>query len=76
MARKSLFREIGTFDEQFFVYLEDLDFLKRMDEAGKKYASTKKVNTYHVIGGTSTGMVETPDLMNESREKFKEKWGA
>jgi len=76
LARKSLFREIGTFDEQFFVYLEDLDFLKRMDEAGKKYASTKKVNTYHVIGGTSTGMVETPDLMNESREKFKEKWGA
>jgi len=75
LAKKQLFRDIGMFDEQFFMYCEDLDLIKRMEEAGKKSACTKKVSTYHVIGGTSTGNPETPKLMNESREKFKAKWG-
>ena len=75
LAKKELFNEVGLFDEQFFAYCEDLDFMRRMDQLGKKYASTKKVNIYHVIGATTTADPRTPELMNESKQKLKEKWG-
>ncbi|MEK7087120.1 MAG: glycosyltransferase, partial [Patescibacteria group bacterium] len=46
MFKKDLVDEIGIegkglFDEQFFAYASDSDLFKRMDQAGKKYASTK-----------------------------------
>ena len=74
LTKKELFNKIGLFDEQFFMYLEDLDFLKRMEKEGLRYATTKKVNTFHIIGGTSTGYPGTAEIMNESREKYRVKW--
>ena len=73
--RRSLLEEIGTFDEQFFAYAEDLDFLRRMDKANKTYFSSKKINIFHIIGATSTSLPETPETMNESKEKLKAIWG-
>lgn len=75
LAKRKLFDEIGLFNEEFFMYGEDLDFLRRMDKAEKKYASTRAVNTYHIIGMTSSSMDKTPQIMNESREKLKQIWG-
>ena len=65
---------MGLFDEQFFAYGEDLDFFKRMDQAGLKYKSTRKVNTFHVINGTASNMPEMARIMDESRDKLKEKY--
>jgi O-antigen biosynthesis protein len=75
LTRKKLFDEIGLFNEEFFCYGEDLDLLRRMDKAGKTYASTKRVNTSHIIGLTSSSMPETPKIMNESKETLKKIWG-
>lgn len=75
LTRKNMFNEIGLFNEEFFMYGEDLDLLRRMDKAEKKYASTKRVNTFHIIGGTSSGMEKIPEIMNESKAKLKEIWG-
>ena len=75
LTRKSLFTELGTFDEQFFMYGEDLDFFRRMDKANKKYATTRRVNIHHIIQGTATGVSESDMWMTESKEKLKEKWG-
>jgi GT2 family glycosyltransferase len=75
MCKKSLFEELGTFDERFtLAYGEDLDFLKRMDEAGKKYASSKLINIFHIINATTTGMKEIPELMNVNKKILEEKW--
>lgn len=74
-TRKQLFNELGLFNEEFFAYGEDLDFLRRMDKAGKKYASTKLVNTHHIIGMTSSGIPEIPEIMNRNKDKLKEIWG-
>lgn len=77
LTYKDVFASLGLFDEQFFMYNEDLDLMKRMDLAGLKYASTKRVNTFHIIGGTSNQSQElldrTSQAMNESREKLKNK---
>lgn len=75
LTRKSLFEEIGTFNEDFFMYGEDLDILRRIKGENKKYASSKKVNIHHIIGATSSGINETPEIMNKSKEKLKEIWG-
>lgn len=75
LTTKALFMEIGAFDEQYFMYMEDIDFLRTMDSKGKKHASTKRVNTHHIIGSTAMSMKETPDIVNQSRDKLKAKWG-
>lgn len=64
----------GLFDERFFAYAEDSDLLRRMDQAGMKYASTKLVNTFHIIGATSNEIPETPKILNRSKDQFKEKY--
>lgn len=75
LARKALFEEIGVFDEEFFMYGEDVDLVKRMEAVGKRDASTTRVNTHHIIGSTSQGMDETAELMTKAKERLKEKWG-
>lgn len=72
LTRKNLFKEIGTFDEQFFMYMEDVDFKRRMKEADKKYAVSRKINITHFIG--TTDIERKAEIMNESKEKFKIKW--
>jgi len=75
MAKRQLFDEVGLFDEQFgLAYNEDIDFMRRMDKAEKKYASTKAVNIFHIINATAFGMPEIKDLMNKNRELLDKKW--
>lgn len=73
LTRKVLFEEIGTFDEEFFMYGEDIDLIKRMEAVGKKDASTKRVNTHHIIGSSAGD--ETPELMTKAKERLAQLWG-
>ena len=73
-TRKELFAEVGTFNEDFFVYKEDLDLFNRLDKAGKKYASTKRVNTSHIIGATSHNMSPEDLRKEEGQEVYDKLW--
>ncbi len=75
LTKKDLFNEVGLFNEDFFMYGEDLDFMRRMDKLGKKYASTKLVNTTHIIQGTANYVEGIADIMNKSKDKLREIWG-
>ena len=74
LAKRDLFNELGLFDERYLNYVQDVDFKRRMKEAGKTYASTKKVATFHIIGATSGEIKETAEIMNEDKKQYKEKW--
>lgn len=79
MFRKSLVNELGyegkgLFDETFFNYASDVDLRKRMDDAGKRYASTKAVAIHHIIDATGASVPETPDVMNQDKARFAKKW--
>ena len=74
LMKRSLFNEIGLFDESYRSYCSDTDFLRRMKEAGKKFASTKRVNIFHVIDATGASIPETPDIMNKDKATYAEKW--
>lgn len=53
MVRRTLFEALGGFDERYFVYMEELDFSRRMGGAGWKSFYLADVTAYHKGGGAS-----------------------
>jgi len=53
LTRRTVFFEVGGFDERFFVYLEDLDLSKRIRELGWKIQYETNVHATHIGGATS-----------------------
>jgi GT2 family glycosyltransferase len=51
--RRELFDAIGLFDEDYFAYLEDVDFGLRAQSAGYKCFYTPKAIVYHLGCGTT-----------------------
>jgi len=53
LVRTSIVRQLGGFDERFFVYLEDLDFSLRAEQGGWRSYYLTDTRAYHRGGGTS-----------------------
>lgn len=51
--RKSIFEKVGYFDEQFFVYYEEVDFSKRLSELGGKSFFNADIKAIHSGEGTT-----------------------
>jgi GT2 family glycosyltransferase len=47
---RSLYQEIGGFDEKFFLYIEDADLGKRVRRLGRKVHLTSEVRIVHHLG--------------------------
>ncbi|MCK5069702.1 MAG: glycosyltransferase family 2 protein, partial [Desulfocapsa sp.] len=54
LYRRGFFEELGSFDEDFFAYLEDVDLNLRANSRGKKCWYVPKARVYH-IGSATTG---------------------
>ncbi|MDO9043371.1 MAG: glycosyltransferase family 2 protein [Desulfocapsaceae bacterium] len=54
LYRRELFDAIGLFDEDFFAYLEDVDFNLRANSRGKKCYYVPAARVFH-IGSATTG---------------------
>lgn len=52
-VRRKVFDSLNGFDEQFFVYLEDLDFSYRARQKGWRSIFLANVRAFHAGGGTS-----------------------
>lgn len=55
LYRKSILRQIGGFDEQFFAYLEDVDISWRANSLGFKNLYCPSSKCYHICGATTSG---------------------
>lgn len=51
--RRTVFKKVGYFDEQFFVYSEELDFSKRLSEIGGKSYFNANITAIHSGEGTT-----------------------
>lgn len=71
LTRKKVFSQVGLFNEEFFMYGEDLDLIDRIERAGGVVAATRRVRTFHVTGATASQVKETPDIMNKSKSTFR-----
>lgn len=56
LYRADLLRSVGTFDEDFFAYFEDVDLSFRAQLAGRPVVFAPAARVYHRIGGTSERM--------------------
>lgn len=53
LIRRSIFEELGGFDERFFVYWEDIDLSLRVRQAGWRTHYLADAQAFHKGGGTS-----------------------
>jgi GT2 family glycosyltransferase len=51
-VRREVFEKIGLFDEEYFAYVEDIDFCKRAVTAGFRFAYCYKSTIFHKASGT------------------------
>jgi len=52
-VRKEVFEKIGFFDENYFLYLEDVDFCQRAKKAGFKIFYVPTAKLWHLNAGSS-----------------------
>ncbi|MFQ3667044.1 MAG: glycosyltransferase family 2 protein [Sphingomonadaceae bacterium] len=53
LVRRDVWELLGGFDERFFVYLEDLDFSRRVRTIGYRVRYLAEASAFHRGGGTS-----------------------
>ncbi len=53
LIRRDIFRQLGGFDERFFVYLEDVDLSARVQDLGWQIHYLADAKAFHKGGGTS-----------------------
>jgi GT2 family glycosyltransferase len=54
--RKTIFDKVGYFDEQFFVYYEEVDFSKRIAQIGGKSFFNSNIRSIHSGEGTTSSV--------------------
>lgn len=74
--RREVWEEIGPFDERFFVYFEETDWLRRMRDAGYRTVFTPAVEVSHVGGGSVSDVADDglQLLLIESGYAYLRKW--
>lgn len=78
MIRTDVLRAVGAFDEEFFLYWEEVELCHRIREAGFEIHGLPGATVRH-IGGVSTGVVgqvRVPGYWHQSRNLFFRKTGA
>ena len=56
MYRRSMVEDVGLFDEDFFMYYEDVDYSFRAQLAGHKCIFVPTARIYHAEGGSATAL--------------------
>lgn len=70
MVRRFVFDQIGFFDEQFFMYTEEVDFCYRLSQAGWKNAWVPQSKVLH-YGGLSTRQNKTAMFLQLYQTKIQ-----
>lgn len=52
---KKVFEDIGFINEEYFMYVEDIEFCKRVLDAGYKLQVSSQSHIYHKVGSSSGG---------------------
>ena len=62
MIRNETFKKVGGFDEDFWMYFEDVDFCRRIRDAGLEIAYCRNITIEHNHGGSSRIDLKTTSL--------------
>lgn len=68
LTRKKVLREVGLFDEDYFLYAEDLDLCFRIKRAGHKIMYIPDVKAIHLKGISSGIKLGTKEISTATQE--------
>jgi GT2 family glycosyltransferase len=75
-VRRSAFLEIGGFDENFFMYFEDMDLCRRIRNLGKKVVYFPQFKVKHKNGQSyESKKKQKEDYYNSQEKYFKKHYG-
>src|SRR5439155_5493628 len=60
LLRGEAVRSVGSLDEAYFMYFEDVDYCRRLRDAGWEVLATPEARVIHALGQGSTGTPEVP----------------
>ncbi len=73
LIRKTLFEHLGGFDEEFFLYWEDVDLCRRAREKGFKVLIDPTAKVMHVRGGSNLPDTEKTTIYDQSADRYFKK---
>ena len=73
LVRKTIFQEVNGFDENYFLYLEDIDLAKRITDQGYKiiFAPLAQAIHHQYRSASETARKYEKDSLDYYRKKFK-----
>jgi N-acetylglucosaminyl-diphospho-decaprenol L-rhamnosyltransferase len=74
MVRRSIFQNIGGFDEEFFLYWEDVDLCRRVHLAGYTVYIDPRARVVHVRGLSSVDQMKKTALYDASATRYFQKY--
>lgn len=74
IVRRSLFNNIGGFDDRFFMYFDEADFCFRIKKVGYKILYLPKAKVIHLIGRSTQNKEWIRTTFEQSRFKFFKKY--
>ena len=76
LLRAEALRQVGAFDERFFLYSEETDWAYRATTLGWRHAVVSTASAFHAGGATSTVASRREIHFHASQERFLRKhWG-
>ena len=63
LFKKSLYKEIGGFDSNFFMYCEEIDWFWRLQMSNKKFAYSDEALVYHAGSGSTGREINYPTFL-------------
>jgi hypothetical protein len=72
--RASAFDEVGGFDDRFFLYFEENDFLRRIAERRMRIVYVPAARCRHIYNQSAAQSAEAAALYAESERRYLAKW--
>ena len=70
----NLFRELGGFDERFFMYYEDIDLCRRVRQSGHNIEWTQQITIWHYEGGSESNIINTKKRYYKAQRQYLAKY--
>jgi len=73
-VRRSVLESLDGFDERFFLYFEENDFLRRVSARGLRIAYVPEARCRHLYNQSAGSSDDAPALYASSERRYLEKW--
>lgn len=70
LIRRQVFEDVGFYDEDYFLYMEDVDFCVRVKQANYKLLYVPESKIYHKVSSSTGGVLSPTTIYYMSRNRL------